>query len=99
MNNGQTYELVADLQFWQQSVPVEVFLERLTQRYSLNTILDHAEEKGFNTSQLKLNQDQSIEITLDQYVPQKELVTSYIALDGLTLAPQAQTAAKINMLE
>lgn len=48
---------------------------------------------------MKTNTDQSIELTIDQYVPQKELVTSYIALDGLTLAPQAQTAAKINMLE
>jgi len=79
--------LVADLGFWQQGVPVDVFLERLTQRYSLNTILNHAEEKGFNTSQLKLNNDQSIEITLDQYVPQRELVSSYISLDNLTLAP------------
>jgi len=79
--------LVADLGFWQQGVPVDVFLERLTQRYSLNTILNHAEEKGFNTSQLKLNNDQSIEITLDQYVTQRELVSSYISLDNLTLAP------------
>lgn len=50
VKNGETYELVADMQFWQQSVPIEVFLDRLTQRYSLNTILDHATEKGFETS-------------------------------------------------
>jgi hypothetical protein len=30
VNNGSTYELVADIAFWQQGVPVEVFIEKLT---------------------------------------------------------------------
>lgn len=68
ISNGKTYELVADLQFWDQTVPVEVFLERITQRYSLNCVLESAEEKGFNTEYLKVNQDTgTIEIELSRY--------------------------------
>lgn len=68
-------------------MPVEVFLERLTQKYSLNTILDHAEEKGFDVNKLHTNIDQSVEVTLEQWVPEKQLVTSYIALDDVALLP------------
>ena len=45
--NGKEFELVADVQFWQQSLPVEVFLEKLTQKYTVNTILDEAQKEGF----------------------------------------------------
>jgi len=34
-----SYELVADLDLWQQPVPVERFLARLTQQYALRSIL------------------------------------------------------------
>ena len=68
ISNGKTYELVADLQFWDQSVPVEVFLERITQKYSLNCVLESADEKGFNIEYLKVNQDTgTIEIELSRY--------------------------------
>jgi len=36
--NGQAYEMVADLDFWGQTVPVDAFLEKLTQRYSVNAV-------------------------------------------------------------
>ena len=35
----ESYELVTDLDLWKQSVPVERFLAKLTQRYALNTVL------------------------------------------------------------
>ncbi|HEY9665226.1 MAG TPA: DUF1257 domain-containing protein, partial [Coleofasciculaceae cyanobacterium] len=35
--NGNEYELVADLQYWQQSWSVDGFLNRVTQRYAYHT--------------------------------------------------------------
>lgn len=44
--NGTEYQLVADLQFWQQPWSVELFLDKITQRYAYNSILKATEEIG-----------------------------------------------------
>ena len=67
--NGQTYEMVADLQFWGQTVPVETFLEKVTQRYSVNAVLESAQEGGFSTDSFVTNsQTGTVEIELSRYV-------------------------------
>ena len=67
--NGQAYERVADLQFWGQSVPVETFLEKVTQRYSVNAVLESAAEGGFSTDSFVTNpQTGTVEIELSRYV-------------------------------
>jgi len=67
--NGEAYEMVADLQFWGQTVPVETFLEKLTQRYSVNTVLESAAMGGFTTEQFVENKvDGTVEIELSRYV-------------------------------
>lgn len=67
--NGQAYEMVADLDFWGQNVPVDAFLEKLTQRYSVNAVLDSAAAGGFSTDQFVENkQTGTIEIELSRYV-------------------------------
>jgi hypothetical protein len=78
--NGTQFELVADQQFWQQSVPVEVFLERLTKQYSVNTILNEATNEGFTLNTQNVNEYGEVKLTLEKFV-QRDLVTSYIALD------------------
>ncbi len=45
--NGTEYQLVADLQFWQQPWSVELFLDKITQRYAYNSILKATEIQGF----------------------------------------------------
>ena len=66
--NGETFELIADLQFWDQNVPVELFLEKITQRYSLHSVLKSAKEGGYNTDFLKVNKDTgTIEIEISRY--------------------------------
>merc|ERR1719261_353902 len=47
-NNGESYELVTDLQFWQQAMPVDAFMERVNQRYAINHLVDTSSEDGFN---------------------------------------------------
>lgn len=66
--NGESYELVADLQFWQQSVPMDAFLDKVHQRYSVETILDTAAEDGFNMEELvENNVDGTVTIELSRY--------------------------------
>ena len=93
--NGNEYELVADQQFWQQSVPVEVFLERLTQRYSINVILNEAELQGFQVQKNQVNEYGETKITLEQFVP----AMSYIAVDDLSQQLVPRELVPITMAE
>ena len=66
--NGQSYELVADLQFWEQNVPMEAFLDKIHQRYSIETILDAASADGFTPEEVVQNKvDGTVTIELSRY--------------------------------
>ena len=45
--NGFEYQLVADLQFWQQPWSVELFLDKVSQRYAYHSIVESTEKQGF----------------------------------------------------
>lgn len=47
--NGQHYDLVTDVQFWKQSIPVELFLNKLSQRYAYNSIISRGQKIGFES--------------------------------------------------
>ena len=64
---SKTYELVTDLDLWQQSIPVERFLAQITQRYALNTVLDSTAKEGFQISEQKKNVDGSIELVVTRW--------------------------------
>ena len=63
------YELVTDLDLWQQEVPVERFLSKLTQRYAVNTVLTATTEEGFEVAEEKRNLDGSIELVVTRWDP------------------------------
>ena len=63
----EAYELVTDLDLWNDSVPVERFLEKLTQRYALNTVLTATAEEGYEVAQQKNNVDGSIELVVTRW--------------------------------
>lgn len=65
--NGSEYELVADLQFWGQSVPVTPFLNRITQRYAYHTVLNETTQKGFQVAEQQQNADGSIRLVLQRW--------------------------------
>ena len=52
-----SYELVTDLDLWNQAVPVERFLAQLNQRYALRSILAATAEEGFQVSEQAQQQD------------------------------------------
>jgi hypothetical protein len=66
--NGKTYEMVADLMFWGQSVPADRFLEKLTQRYSVNAVLESAAQGGYAVQYVENKIDNTVEIELSRYV-------------------------------
>lgn len=67
--NSETgsYELVTDLDLWNQPVPVERFLAQLNQRYALRSILAATAEEGFQVSEQAQQQDGSIELVVTRW--------------------------------
>jgi hypothetical protein len=65
--NGVEYQLVTDLQFWQQPWSVDIFLDKLTQRYAYNSILKATKEKGFEAVEEISEIDGSIKLTLQRW--------------------------------
>jgi hypothetical protein len=65
--NGEEYELVADLQFWQQAWSVDRFINKVTQRYAYHTVMDEATKQGFQVSEEKNQQDGSIRLVVQRW--------------------------------
>ena len=65
--NGTEYELVADLQYWQQPWTVDGFLQRVTQGYALHTVLNESSKQGFAVTEQKNNEDGSIRLVVQRW--------------------------------
>ncbi len=65
--NGQEYELVADLQYWQQALSVEGFINRVTQRYAYHTVVNETSRQGFQVAEQQQNEDGSIRLVLQRW--------------------------------
>jgi hypothetical protein len=67
--NAETgnYELVADLQYWQQPFSVDSFLNRVTQRYAYHTVLNSTADQGFQVTEQVSNSDGSIRLVLQRW--------------------------------
>ena len=65
--NGFEYQLVADIQFWQQPWSIELFLDRVSQRYAYNSIVESSSNQGFQTVNETVQEDGSIKLTLQKW--------------------------------
>lgn len=65
--NGSEYEMVADLQYWEQPLSVNGFLKKLTQGYALHTILNETAKQGFQVSEQQKNEDGSIRLVVQRW--------------------------------
>ena len=65
--NGETYELKADLQFWQQNMPVDAFMEKVQQRYAINTLIDTSSADGFQVEKVSQTVDGSVTLELSRF--------------------------------
>ena len=60
--NGFEYQLVADIQFWQQPWSIETFLDRVSQRYAYNSIVESTSQQGFQSVSETVQEDGSIKV-------------------------------------
>jgi len=65
--NNQSYELVADLQYWQQPLSVQGFLNSITQRYAYHTVMQETARQGFQLAEQQQQQDGSIRLVLQRW--------------------------------
>ena len=62
------YELVADLETWNQPISVERFLDKVNQQYARMTIHNTVKEMGFQVEEEWEMDDNSIELTVTRWV-------------------------------
>jgi hypothetical protein len=65
--NGSEYELVADLQYWQQPLTVEGFLRQVTQGYAYQTVLQESSKQGFQVAEQQRQQDGTIRLVVQRW--------------------------------
>jgi hypothetical protein len=62
-----SYELVADLQYWQQPLTVQGFLNQVTQRYAYTTVLSEATKQGFQLAEEQRQTDGSVRLVVQRW--------------------------------
>jgi hypothetical protein len=65
--NGKEYELVTDLQYWQQPLSVEGFLQKITQGYALETVLSESAKQGFAVTEQQTQKDGSVRLVVQRW--------------------------------
>ena len=65
--NGEEYELVADISFWEQSLPVETFIDKLSQQYAGEVIIGESQKIGFQPIKYQENSDGSNTLVLERW--------------------------------
>nr|YP_009398382.1 hypothetical protein [Lophocladia kuetzingii]ARW67568.1 hypothetical protein [Lophocladia kuetzingii] len=65
--NGQDYNLVVDLQLWSLNLDFNYFIDRLSQQYAYNLILDQSSTVGFQKISENISDDGSIKLTLQKW--------------------------------
>ena len=61
-------ELVADLETWNQPIPVERFLDKVNQQYARMSIHDQVKKMGFQVEEEWEMEDNSIELVVTRWV-------------------------------
>ena len=68
LNKQGEYELVADIQTWNQPIPPARFIEKVTQQYARMTLHNTVKELGFKVDEEWEMDDNSIELTVTRWV-------------------------------
>ena len=63
-----SYELVTDLETWNQPIPVERFMDKVTQQYARMTIHNTVKDMGFEVAEEWEMIDGSIELTVNRWI-------------------------------
>ena len=73
--NGQEYELVVDMSFWEQPYPIESFIDKVAQQYAGEVIIGESQKTGFQPIKYQQNADGSNTLVLERWNNEKVLAT------------------------
>ena len=65
--NGQEYELVVDLSFWNQPYPVQSFIDKVAQNYANENVIGESQKIGFQVINAQKNSDGSQTLILERW--------------------------------
>ena len=65
--NGQEYELVVDISFWEQPYPIESFIDKVAQQYAGEVIIGESQKIGFEPIEYEQNNDGSNTLILERW--------------------------------
>ena len=65
--NGKEYLLVADLQLWKNKFDIEQLINKITQQYSYNAIIQESIKYGFSNCKTTLMQDGAIKLVIQRW--------------------------------
>jgi len=71
--NGQEYELVVDMSFWEQPYPIESFIDKIAQQYAGEVIIGESQKIGFQPIKYQQNTDGSNTLILERWNTEKFL--------------------------
>ena len=73
--NGQEYEFVVDMSFWEQPYPIESFIDKVAQQYAGEVIIGESQKTGFQPIKYQQNADGSNTLVLERWNNEKVLET------------------------
>ncbi|MFM7682023.1 MAG: DUF1257 domain-containing protein [Bacteroidota bacterium] len=65
--NGNDYELVVDLSFWNQPYPVQSFMDKVAQNYANENVIGESQKIGFQVINSQKNSDGSQTLVLERW--------------------------------
>ena len=65
--NGQVYELVVDVSFWEQPYPIESFIDKVSKQYAGEVIIGESHKMGFQPVKYQQNVDGSNTVILERW--------------------------------
>ena len=69
--NGQEYEFVVDMSFWEQPYPIESFIDKISQQYAGEVIIGESQKIGFQPIKYQQNSDGSNTLVLERWNSEK----------------------------
>ena len=69
--NGQEYEMIVDMSFWEQTSPIESFIDKIAQQYAGEVIIGESQKMGFQPIKYNQNIDGSNTLILERWNNQK----------------------------
>ena len=65
--NGQEYELIVDMSYWEQPYPIESFIDKIAQQYAGEVIIGESQKTGFQPIKYQQNADGSNTLILERW--------------------------------